>query len=229
MTPSSSAAISAASTAAPRRMRAPDRLPSRSAATTNGAVASGSSSATHAPVPLRSWNWPGRRRPARRSGNPTSSAAPASSGSTASVSKRTPARRAMSAARSRTRSTARRSARSSRTWPHTSATRSARSAGSRSLRPRMTSRSSTTAATTHDRRPAAPATMRASRGWTGSPTIARPSGVMTPAASTRAELAQQLDGLLPRPCAAAGRRTTAARPACPTRPARARTRPGRPG
>ena len=112
-------AISDASTAAARRMRAPDRLPSRSAATTNGTVASGSSSATHAPLPLRSWNWPGRRRPARRSGNPTSSAAPASSGSTASASKRTPARRAMSAARSRTRSTARRSARSSRTCPHT--------------------------------------------------------------------------------------------------------------
>ena len=90
----------------------------------------------------------------------------------------------MSAARSRTRSAARRSARSSRTWPHTSATRSARSAGSRSRRPRITSRSSTTAATAHDKLSGRPATMRASRGWTGSPTIARPSGVMAPPASS---------------------------------------------
>ena len=110
--------------------------------------------------------------------------APATSGSTAPASKRTPARRAMSAARSRTRSTARRSARSSRTWPHTIATRSARSAGSRSVRPRSTSRSSTTAATTHASASGRPTTMRARRGWTGRPTIDRPIGVMAPSSSS---------------------------------------------
>ena len=39
-------------------MRALVRLPSRSAATTNCSRASGSSLPTHAPPPVRSWNWP---------------------------------------------------------------------------------------------------------------------------------------------------------------------------
>ena len=106
--------------AAPRRMRAPDRLPSRSAATTNGTVASGSSSATHAPAPVRSWNWPGRRGGRRAGrGSRASRAAPARVG-VDGVERRSgcPARRARSAARSRTRATARRSARSSRPCPH---------------------------------------------------------------------------------------------------------------
>ena len=132
-TSSSTPAISYASTAAPRRIRERDRLPSRSAATRNGADASGSSSATHAPAPVRSWNWPWRRRPASRSGKPASSSSPVRSGSTESRSNRQPTRRAMSAARSRTRRTAARSARSSLVCPHTIATRRARSAGSASV------------------------------------------------------------------------------------------------
>ncbi len=53
------ASTSSSSSAAPSRMRAPSRLPSRSAATTNGAPASGSSAGTHAAVPPRSRNRPG--------------------------------------------------------------------------------------------------------------------------------------------------------------------------
>ena len=181
--------MSVASTAAPRRMRAPERLPSRSAATRNGTVASGSSSATQAPDPVRSWNWPGRRRPARRSGNPASNAAPASSGSTASRSKAMPARRAMSAARSRTRLPARSPRR-------TSSTRIARSADA--ARSRTMSRSSTRAATTHDSVSGRPTIIRASRGWTGSPSMRRPSDGDRAVAVERAELGQQLARLAPR-------------------------------
>ena len=74
-------------------------------------------------VPVRSWNCPGRRRAARRSGNPASSSRPVASGSTVLVSNRTPARLARSLARATNRRTAPRSARSSDVCPATRATR----------------------------------------------------------------------------------------------------------
>ena len=174
-----------ASTAAPRRMRAFERLPSRSAATTNGAPASGSSSATHAPVPLRSWNWAGR--PARReavrepgeegdagevgvdrAGVEAHAGAAGDVGGPLADPVGGPPVGAVVADVDRTRSP----------------TRRARSAGRRSPRPRSTSRSSTTAATTHASESGRATTIRARRGWTGRPTIDRPTAVMAPASSS---------------------------------------------
>ena len=207
-------------------MRAPDRLPSRSAATTNGtrrqrvvvgdprpgAVAQ--LELARAPPPGEAVGEPGEqrrpgvvgvdgvgveaaRRPAGRCRRP------------ARAPGRRPGGRRGRRARARTR--ARRAARGRR-----AAGRGDRAGRRARRRPR---RRRTTGASGR------PATIRASRGCTGSPTIARPSGVMAPARVERAELVQQLDRLLPRLAPAAGRRTPAARLACPTRPARARARP----
>ena len=152
------------------------RLSSSSAATTKSAWASGSSSASHADVPVRSWNCPGRRRAASLSGNPASSSSPVRFGSTVVRSNWIPARRARSAARAASRRRAR-SARSSLVCPATRATRTPRSAGRSPGRPLRTSRSSTTAATMHARVDGTAATMRASRGCSGRVTIMRPIAV----------------------------------------------------
>ena len=198
-----------ASTAAPRRMRAPDRLPSRSAATTNGAVASGSSSATHAPVPLRSWNWPGRRRAAEAVGEPDEQRRAGVVGIDGVEVEADPGPPGDVGRPLAHPAAARRSARSSPTRPATASTRRARSAGARSRDVRTTSRSSTTAATTHDSVSGRPTIMRARRGWTGSPTIRRPERGDRPGTvdARRGRRAARPPGAWP--SAAAGRRTTA--------------------
>ena len=64
--------------------------------------------------------------------------------------------------------------------------KNARSVGRSSGRPRKMSRSSTSVATTQASDERSTATMRASRGWTGSPSIVRPSGVIEPSSASMA-------------------------------------------
>ena len=153
--------------------------------------ASGSSSATHGPVPVRSWNCPGRRRAGQPVGEPDEQRGaglvrvdgagvegdpgpPRQVGGALAHAGASPAGRPARRPSGRTR---RRPAAPGRR----AACRAARAA---------TSRSSTSAATTHARVSPRPTIMRARRGWTGRPTMRRPIAVMAPSVE-RPELGEQ--------------------------------------
>ena len=115
-----------------------------------------------------------------------------------------------------------------RSRPASTRRRSDRSAGRSSGRPRSMSRSSIRTASAHPSGVGSATSMRARRGCTGRPSIRRPTSVVRPSPSSASRSRSSRLAGAQRLARVAASRTTARRPGCPMRRARAPGRRGRP-